>query len=1329
MHSLIIRHLVSGEGPRFQVVRLQDGKSTDPVQVPSPLGFPVDGRPESDLLRELRWYLEVFLDYPFPPETEHAERVQQALRNWGEQAFTALFGDAKGGSLFEGAIRDGQEHLHLQIASDDPRVLGWPWEALRDPQTGVLGQLCQIERRLHQVRDPQPLSDQLPADRVNILLVTARPFEADVQYRSLSRPLVELIARRNLPAQVTVLRPPTLDRLRGHLRERPQFYHLVHFDGHGAYRAEPAGSSHTLRGPQGCLIFEDRDGKPDPVTAEQLSVLLREYRIPAVVLNACQSGMVDHDAEDAFASVAASLLQSGIRSVVAMAYSLYVSGGQEFLPSFYQRLFESGSVAEAVRAGRQQMFAQPDRVCARGQFPLQDWLVPVLYQQEAFDFSFPHKRKAKRGKPKPAPQPAALPAEVHDEENPYGFIGRDGAILELERALRRPPAGILIHGLGGVGKTTLARGFVQWLLATDGLPGGCFWFTFHDDHGSPIRTAEYVFNRLGEALFGTQFIPLAIEDKMEALARVFKDQGYLIVWDNFEVVRGLPAASMEANLSADDQALLLSFLKKLRGGRSKVLITSRSDEEWLGSANCFPLSLGGLQGEERWEYCAIILRDLGLTIDRTDPDLVQLMDLLDGHPLAMRVMLPKLGKHRAAAVVKALQSNLTDLHLDGEAAHAKLFATLRVAEQSLPTDLRPLLTPLALHERFVDADYLEYMTRQVDAGWTRDHVDRFLGALAVAGLLRDRGQSIYEMHPALTGFLRSPGGVTPAGVSGAAWNRAFVDIMGQVANQLAPRELHEQRTGFYRHGTNFYGALREAERLQMHDHFVMLTQALAVYAQNMHNYKTATDLFVRLAESDKARKDGKWEAGAYHQLGIIAQERRDYAAAEQWYRKALAISEKHGIEHGAARTYHHLGIIAAERREFAAAEQWYQKSLTIDEKLGNEHGAARTYHELGRIAQERREFAAAEQWYEKSLAIKEKPGNEYGAASTYHQLGMIAAERRDYAAAERWYCKALAIDEKHGNEHGVASTYHQLGIIAQEQRDLVAAEQWYRKALAIEEKHGNEHHAARTYHQLGTIAAEQRDWAAAEQWHRKALAIDEKLGNEPGVASTYHNLGVIAQEQRNFVAAEHWYRTSLEIAEKLGGEDIAARTYSQLGRIREEAGNPAGALQCYTKAAKSFHRLQDALMLAAVREHLRRTASDQIEQLTEAGKWQELERLSKEGIELCKELSDADLAVMFFTQRARARVAMRSYDLARWDYKKVLSLFEERDDKTTLAEIECELADLEFRSGFFADAEKHFVRAEKHWRMAGDDQRSERVREVLAKVRGYTTPPSEKVTS
>ena len=265
------------------------------------------------------------------------------------------------------------------------------------------------------------------------------------------------------------------------------------------------------------------------------------------------------------------------------------------------------------------------------------------------------------------------------------------------------------------------------------------------------------------------------------------------------------------------------------------------------TTNRYEIPLGGLQGEERWDYCEVILRDLGLTIDRKDADLVTLMDLLGGHPLAMRVILPRLAKQKAAALIQALQSNLTALGPSGDPAQDKLFATLRFAEQSLPDDLRPLLVPLALHERFVVADYLEIMAKQVDPSWTRRTIDRFLGALAVAGLLHDRGQGIFEMHPALTGFLRDP----PAG-SLRRTRRALEPRLrgpdGPTGRPSGTAASFTSSVGRFsctvRISTSPWGrpsawGWTSISRCSI--------QSLATHAQNTRNFQEAAHLFERLA--------------------------------------------------------------------------------------------------------------------------------------------------------------------------------------------------------------------------------------------------------------------------------------------------------------------------------------------------------------------------------------------------------------------------------------------------------------------------------------------------
>ena len=1205
MNTLIIRHIAKSKPVQFEVLRADDAEGVGPVFVPSPIYFPVESRPDSDLMRELRWYLEDFLEYPYEPEVGHANRVRRALKDWGEQAFESLFGGGNGRTMIHDALTKGHANLCVAISSDGADVLSWPWEAIRDPEVGCIGQKYRVERRLAKIRDPIEVSRELPRDRVNVLLVTARPYENDARFRSISRPLVELIEKEKLPAYVHLLRPPTFEHLREHLDKRKHFYHILHFDGHGGYvQVETqAGLCHECAEAEGCLVFEGNDEQPDDKTGEQIGSLLRDFEIPVVVLNACQSAMLHEAARDPFASVAGSLIKAGIRSVVAMSYSLYVSGAEQFVPAFYRRLFQTGSIAEAVRAGRQQMFVNKKRVCSRGRFDLEDWLLPVLYQQQPLDFSFAKDVKKKEGHDE-----SKVVTELSQEcENPYGFVGRDGAILRIERAMRRKPAGILICGLGGVGKTTLAQGFLEWLAVTEGLGQGYFWFKFDTE----VRSAEYILNRMGEALLKTGFIVLGMDEKIETLARLFKDNRFIIVWDNFEVVQGGRGTIKQATLKKEDRELLSKFLKKLRGGASKVIITSRSEEQWLGLEQRIKIDLGGLAGEERWEYCDRILGDLGIKIDRDDEDFHRLMDMLAGHPLVMRVILPRLEKMSPAAVIIALQSNIEELGLEGGEVEQQLWATLRLAEDALAEEQHELLIPLAMHERFVDRDWLKAQAKATGRTWTVSQIDTLFEKLSGAGLLRLLRGDIYEVHPALTGYLRSRAVGEGLEEEHDTWARAFVGVMASIVNDLTPKPLNRQRAYFRYHRANFYYAADEASRLNMGQDFTALLQGLAVYAQNMSNYEEAAEMFGHLAETHKTTNNRRGEAAAYHRLGMIAQERHDFGEAQKWYRKSLAINENLGDEDSTAATYNQLGMIAQEQRDFEEAEKCYQKAVAVAENLGNEDGMACTYHQLGTIAQERRDFEQAQDYYQKSLAIEEKLGNEHRAAMTYYQLGIIAWERRDLSEAEGWCYKALAISEKFGDEHQAAMTHHQLGVIAQDHRDFDNAQKWYQQSLAIKERLGDEHGAATTYHQLGRIAEEHRDFTHAQKWYQKSLVIKERLGDEHGAAMTYHQLGRIAEERRDFDEAQKWYEKSLAVKEKLNDECGAAMTYHQLGRIAEDRCDFGKAQEWYHKALAINQKLGDEHRVAITYHHLGRVAQE-LRNFEQALQWYEKSLAIKE---------------------------------------------------------------------------------------------------------------------
>ena len=82
-------------------------------------------------------------------------------------------------------------------------------------------------------------------------------------------------------------------------------------------------------------------------------------------------------------------------------------------------------------------------------------------------------------------------------------------------------------------------------------------------------------------------------------------------------------------------------------------------------------------------------------------------------------------------------------------------------------------------------------------------------------------------------------------------------------------------------------------------------------------------------------------AWVYHGLGRIAEERRDFSSAEQWYQKSLAIAEKQGDEHGAASTYGQLGILAGLQERCIESGQWFIRAAQAYAATNDTEGAER----------------------------------------------------------------------------------------------------------------------------------------------------------------------------------------------------------------------------------------------------------------------------------------------------------------------------------------------------------------------------------------------------
>ena len=1113
---------------------------------------------DSKVLADLRWYLEEYLRFPYGLEPEKAKKIEQQLQAWGQQLFDLVFRSSdKAREFFQEATRAGLDKCEISIVSDNPAVLNLPWELLFTPDYQFLAPLLAGMYRSLSEYAVRADMGEMSDEQLNILLVIARPYGAkDINFQTIARPMLEALKPIQKQVNLTVLRPPSLKQFEAELNARKGFYHIVHFDGHGDFQAD-SKTVQTQYGKlgEGVLVFEDANGNPEIVTAREIAQYLNDCRVPVFVLNACKSGQAG---EEAFSSVAGQLVKLGAKGVVAMAYSVYATGAKHFMARLYGELVRGQDIASAVAAGRKSMSIDKQRPSPKGLLPLQDWLVPVLYQQEP----------CRPFRPKAAtPSFADLMGESDTEAtlavdlpdvSAYGFIGRDYDILCLERAFRQNHV-VLLQGMGGVGKTELAGGFARWLGDTQGRTGGVFFTSFERGAG-----LSQVVNQIGRALGGEKFSSLSSEKQQAVVRQHLQTNPCLLIWDNFEPVNGFPQGNQPLVPAAERESLK-QFLKQLRGGNSWVLITSRREENWLDCGYALR-ELKGLVQPDAEELAARILQEAGVDRAKLPGEYLELLKLLGGHPLSLRVVLRHLKTQSPVQLIEALRRGLdTFKGAEEEGREKSLTVSLDYSFANLSERARQHLPFLGLFCDRVDAHWLDYFSANPDNDWGQAYRAVFgenlqksdwiglLNEATAAGILEhleDVWETIYKIHPALPWYLRQQLDKMGSQEVISTLEKKLLGFYGALADNYLKKLINkaEEATCVLRvEEPNLLQQLRLAEQQQEWAYAHAILQFLgAVYTRwgrkpefkslrkraldqiGVHLAKAKAKgkaafifwIYLRVMDANEALESAdlataravyqeiinklvalndpsfnEYIAMIYHNLGAVSQKQRRFEDAIAFYHKALQIKEDAGYFYSAASDYHNLGVVAQEQRRFDDAIAFYQKSLKICEDAGDLYSAADNYHHLGIVAQEQRPFDAIA-FYNKALQIFEDAGDFYKAATVYHNLGVGSQKQRHFEDAITFYHKALQIFEDAGDFYSAASDYSNLGIIAQEQRRFEDAVAYFQKAFAALSAANDWHKASSTLTAWGRTLEIQSNWTEAVKIYIQALAIDIEHNSE-----------------------------------------------------------------------------------------------------------------------------------------------------------------------------------------------------------------------------------------
>ncbi len=969
-------------------------------------------------LEGLRWYLEDYLEAPFGVWEDRGPGIQARLDGWGEAVFASVFGPAPALDAYQQARDRG---LEVVFRSDAPGWLGLPWELMRDGAGPVALGAGGISRSLPAADAAEVL--EVPGGRLRVLMVISRPAgTSDVEYQMVARPLLERLEAVRGQVDLTVLRPPTFGALSETLKQAADAgepFQVVHFDGHGAMPgrlvAGPAAAGQLpdpLTGEdEGVLAFEQPwDGAylwggAHRVAASLFARVLAAAKVPVVVLNACQSGAVGKELE---ASVATAVLRMGCAAVVAMAYSVYAVAAAEFMTAFYETLFTGQTVRQAVTAGRRRLADRPGRPSPRGPMPLADWLVPVHYMRQ--DVSFPQARTAR---PAGAPPLEQVLDQIRDTasateqaDDPFGaaggvFVGRDDLVYQLEAAARLQRVAVLT-GPAGTGKTEVAKGFARWLRGTGGIddPRLAVWHSFEPGTASP--GLDGVISAVGLEISGTDFARLDPPARLDAVKRLLAESRVLLIWDNFETVFSMPDPGAAAPpLDNAEREKIREFLAWVREhSRSVVVITSRSAEAWLGDVR--RITVGGLNRAETAEYADFLLAPYPRARDRRAGRVFgELLEWLDGHPLSMRLTLPRLDRTEPETLLEGLRGTRPLPGADPEEAGrlSSLPASIGYSFAHLTEDTARLLTAACLFHGVADAGVLAAFCQEPGvperfAGASRQDWGRALDEAVSVGLLTSLRAGRYRIHPALPAYLAGQWRAAEPAEYEASREAAETALAAACAGLCGWLE-GQIRTG----NAGFAYQVLDLERRTLGvvlgrclDHrqwgqAQAIARALTMYwdarglsaeaAAWTGRVKAATEqpggtpqpldtpagtlwLYITGAHADRQRKAGRPDQAAATNRQIL-----DMLGAQPPSRQRQADT---------AAACHNLGDCAQDQGRLDEAEDWYRQSLAIEEDLGNRPGMAITYRQIGKTAQNRGRLDEAEDWYRQSLAIEEDLG-------------------------------------------------------------------------------------------------------------------------------------------------------------------------------------------------------------------------------------------------------------------------------------------------------------------------------------------------------------------
>jgi tetratricopeptide (TPR) repeat protein len=605
------------------------------------------------------------------------------------------------------------------------------------------------------------------------------------------------------------------------------------------------------------------------------------------------------------------------------------------------------------------------------------------------------------------PTPPAPPSALHQLARELSdFTGRTADLAILEAALNRDDGATVaitaLHGMGGVGKTTLAQHAARRVI-----------------HRYPDAQIVVDLNGHGKG------DPLAPLDAMLRVIRAFHpDTPPLDDPAQARAIYHSTLSGKRALILLDNAASADQIRDLIPPPHCGAIITARA---LVQPPDCTVLRLDLLSPDES----AALLRRLAPNAQGTDDDWTRLADLCGRLPLALRVA----GSTLATADDLTLSDYLAELADEATRPHRLTIdgdASANVAAV-LSHSLRRLIDQdpaLAARWQILSVTPADFDRAAAAALWEEAETiaaPRLRALLARSLLLFDETTRRYRLHDLMRPLARNLFAPDPT-----------QDPAPGTADRLAAAEGR-----FARH---FMGVLAEADDLYLRDQEGVVA-GLARYDSESRNIAAAAVWAIDQAESNSTAQQvaARLPNAGAHVLGLRLHHREWIV----WLTAAAAAARRMGVLGLAASHLGNLGSAHADLGETRRAIEFYQQVLAIARDIGDRRIEGNSLGGLGNAHADLGETRRAIDFLQQSLAIAREIGDRRGEGNRLGNLGVTHSELGETQRAIEFDQQALAIAREIGDRRGEGSILSNLGNAHAALGETWQAVDFHQQALVI----------------------------------------------------------------------------------------------------------------------------------------------------------------------------------------------------------------------------------------------------------------------------------------